>query len=214
MSHWTRTGWPLIALLCGHLVIGRGAAAETESPPAADETARSEAAAPLSTPESEEEPGARLLERLRKERPEEFTRLEWLRQRDPEAFRAEWQRRLKKRFEGRAEGNPSGHPPPLRPLDDDPELSQELLALAERYRATSDPSEKNALRQRMRERIEAAFRPRDEAWQAKLAAARRELEELERRFDQWRRVRAGLIERRIERLLQDSTDSAKNPQTP
>jgi hypothetical protein len=173
------------------------------------------------------------MEHLRNAEPEEFQRLRHLRQTQPEAFRAEIRRQVRKRgAERSAETRPAPqamddekgpHPrrSPKGGIERDPQtdrMEAELLELARRYHATDQPEEKDVIRQKIRDRIEASFERRDAAWTARIEAARKDLETLERRLEQWRAIRGETIERRV-RVILDENDqpcapSSKEADTP
>ncbi len=173
-------------------------------------------------PHQSEGTAFRWLERLRVTNPEEFQRLRRIREDNPEAFRAEIRRRMYKHLsEESDETNGSAaddsnrtHRPSTGKFErehDAERLEADLLKLTLRYRAANDPEEKERIRREIRAQIEAVFNQRDAIWTQRIEMARKDLEVLEGRLNQWRAMREELIEKRIKAMLDELDSSPHSP---
>ncbi len=145
------------------------------------------------------------LERVREAEPEEFARLRRLRESNPPAFREEMRRRLFQRRGPAGDGADArrGLRPPPR-WERDPELERielELLQLARQFHAARDPAAREELQGRIRDKLRETFRKREDVWVARIAAMRRDLDELEMRLDQFRKDREAAVNERLRDIL-------------
>jgi molybdopterin converting factor small subunit len=164
-----------------------------------------------------------VMKRMKMRSPEEFERLNKLRQEDPEAFRKALKERLEKVRKGNAPGDkkyadvttgnergPAGqhtrNPGGAVPQDDlarrYPELGkheQDIRALAERYKAAA-PDEQVKLRAELRKKIGETFELREKLRQETIQRAEAQLAKLKK--DSGKAKREAVIESRFKELTE------------
>lgn len=132
---------------------------------------------------------------LQKKDPAELARLEQLRKENPEAFRNEMRKCLRKFAE-------EMHPEMKAHFDQQRAAWHELRGLAEQYRATTNEAARAALQQQLRAKLTAMF-------EARQALRKKELEQLAKRIDELKKAvetreqnKAALIEEQLKAITE------------
>lgn len=154
-----------------------------------------------------------LMQHWKKKNPEEFERMQKLREEDPEAFRAELTRKLQEaRLErglhgerdggmgSRLMGPPGGDfeamPPEVRAADD------KVRELARTWRQTSDEAQRQTLRNEMQKTLGEAFDRREQVRRDRLAQMEKKITELRSTLEQRTQKRDEIIQKRLQELTE------------
>lgn len=145
---------------------------------------------------------SRWMERQQKKNPEEYERLQDLREQDPEAFRKELADKLKKakmeaKKSAKLEGLNKAQRQQLKEIEN--KILQDVQALREQ-----DASSDEAI-QKLRSLLEEAFDLREAFQQAQLEELRERIEILESVRQQRHEKRDQIVDRRLQELLQNPT---------
>lgn len=203
-----------------------GLAQETSSP------------APAQAPQQRDEsnPHARSIEHwmahLQKQNPDEFARLERLRNEDPEKFRVEMRKRLEEVWQNWRSRNPDGEPtqagepgrmsPPPRERTMGqtgmsalpPEIvaiEQKLRGIAEKYRDSKDKTEKAELEKRAIELADKVFAYRAAERQRHVEMLEAELKKLRAAVEREMEHRDETVRHRVKAILSGASGRSERP---
>ena len=143
----------------------------------------------------------RWLDRMKEKHPEEYARLQKLRETSPEEFRQALSEKLsqeKMRF--RSHDGQHGQPPPMNP--EIMKLEKEAMDISKTYRQTADAAQKEQIRKDLRQKLEALFDLREKDRQEHIRRIEADLVNLKKSVDQRQKNREQIIDRR----LQEFTD--------
>lgn len=150
-----------------------------------------------------------LMQHWKKQNPEEFERMQKLREEDPEAFRRELHRKLEKAREDRGlgrRGGPGGRGLPegdLPPPDPRLQAAEESIRdLVRQWRAATNEEARLQVRTELQSALSQAFDLREQARRERLAQMEKKMAELRSSLEQRRQQRAAIIEKRMRELTE------------
>ena len=154
----------------------------------------------IGTSEMDEPPPVdRWLDRLKAKNPEEYERLQKLRQEDPLEFRRTLHEYLRQeRMKGGARDFRHGKQPPMNP--EIRKLEEEIGRIARTYRETTDPEKQNQIRVELRMEVQALFDLRETERLEHIQRIEADLANLKITLDQRRKNRDRIIEQRLKEL--------------
>ena len=163
---------------------------------------------PAIEPPPADQPGTpfvdRWLERMKEKNPEEYGKLQALREKDPEQFRQALHDKLKQekmRFRSR-DGRGGPPPPPMNP--EIVTIEKETMEMSRAYREESDAARKEQIRKDIRAKLEVLFELRGKDRQELVNRIEADLARLKKSIEERQAHRDQIIDRR----LQDLTDGA------
>ena len=154
-------------------------------------------------------PIQRLMAHWKEKNPEEFERMQKLREEDPQAFRQALQRKLENARRDRGMDPPSGDEFGHRggPGGGDPEgnprmreAEEQIMKLARAWREAATEEEKANLKGELQAALSKAFDQRESMRAERLAQMEKKLTELRAVMEQRREQRAAIIEKRLQEL--------------
>lgn len=158
---------------------------------------------PLFEPPRGEQPEApfvdRWLDRMKEKDPEEYARLQKLRETSPEEFRQALHEKLaqeKMRFHSR--GGRHGRPPMMNP--EVIKAEQEAMDISKTYRRATDAPQKEQIRKDLRQKLEVLFDLREKDRQEHIRRIEKDLANLKKSVDQRQSHREEIIDRRLQEL--------------
>jgi hypothetical protein len=142
----------------------------------------------------------RWLARLKEKQPEEYERLQKLRETNPDEFRQELHEKLmqeKMRFGSRdgRHGRPPMNPEIMK-------LENEALDLSKTYRQTTDAAQKEQIGKDLRQKLEVLFDLREKDRQELIRRIEADLANLKESVDQRQKNRDQIIDRRLKELTE------------
>lgn len=154
-------------------------------------------------------PIQRLMAHWKEKNPEEFERMQKLREEDPQAFRQALQRKLENARRDHGMGPPSGDEFGHRggPGGGNPEgnprmreTEEQIMKLARDWRAATTEEDKARLRDELASALSKAFDQRESLRAERLAQMEKKLTELRSVMEQRREQRSAIIEKRLQEL--------------
>ena len=142
----------------------------------------------------------RWLDRLKEKHPEEYARLQKLRETSPEEFRQALHEKLaqeKMRF--RSHDGEHGRPP-MNP--EVMKLENEMMDISKTYRQTTDATQKEQIRKDLRQKLEVLFDLREKDRQEHIRRIEADLADLKKSVDQRQSNREQIIDRRLQELTE------------
>jgi hypothetical protein len=158
---------------------------------------------PSPEPPQGEQPGTpfvdRWLDRMKEKNPEEYDKLQKLRETSPEQFRQALHDKLKQeKTRSRLHDGRHGPPPPLNP--EIVKLEKETMEISRGYRETTDEAQKTQIRKDLRGKLEVLFELREKDRQELIRRIETDLARLKKSVDERRNHRDQIIERRLQEL--------------
>jgi hypothetical protein len=141
----------------------------------------------------------RWLDRMKEKHPEEYARLQKLRETSPEEFRQALHEKLaqeKMRF--RSHDGEHGRPPPMNP--EIMKSEKEAMDISMTYRQTTDAAQKELIRKDLRQKLEVLFDLREKDRQEHIRRIEVDLANLKKSVDQRQKNREQIIDRRLQEL--------------
>ena len=130
------------------------------------------------------------LKRLESENPEEFQRLQTLRENDPEAFRKEMRAQMEKRVVGFVKQHSGG-------------LENETRELGKKYRTADTDKEKAAIKAELETKVHQAFDARLEGQKKLIAHLEEKLDELKKQVQTREKNREAICRKRVTELTEN-----------
>ena len=138
------------------------------------------------------------LKGVKERNPEEFERLNKLREEDPEAF----QKALRERLEKMREGGSKLHDEFVRRHPELAKQDQETRKLLEAYK-TASPDDKKQIRAELKKKLGETFEVREKARQEMIQHLESQLGQLKKDADKRKANRDAIIERRVKELTEN-----------
>ena len=207
----------MLVLLLGAVVTLRAEGPPDDDPPPPRPPPEHNGFAPPHPPPDGPPPVQQWMERWKEKRPEEYDRLQRLREEDPEAFRAELHRRLqearREKGPGRKGGDFGPHGGPGGDFDPgSPQLKaaeNKVRELAHAWRSAGSAEDQARLKAELEAALGQAFDQREQLRRERLAEMEKKLAELRSGLEQRSGQRAAIIEKRLREITSDGPQNTR-----